>query len=207
MKQLPVILSIVALAVSSVALYKGSTTSKTTTASNTKQGGEASKTTEQGNFKIAYFEMDSIENNYQYVKDSYKQVKSKEEAIGNDLGAMERNYQKKIGEWQKKGAQMSQSESEQVQREYGQMQQNYQAKKVSLEQELNDLRNKKLRDIQIKIEEYLKEFNKSKNYSFVFSYEPALFIYYKDSAFNITPELLQGLNDEYARTKGKEEKK
>lgn len=101
---------------------------------------------------------------------------------------------------------MSQSESEQVQKEYGQMQQSYQSKKMSLEQELNDLRNKKLRDIQVKIEEYLKEFNKEKSYSFVFSYEPALFIYYKDSAFDITSELLQGLNEEYLKN-SKEPKK
>jgi outer membrane protein len=168
--------------------------------------GTPSASAEPNTFKIAYFEMDSIENNYQYVKDSYKQVKTKEEAINGELGAIERSYQKKISEWQQKGSQMSQSESEQVQKEYGQMQQSYQSKKMSLEQELNDLRNKKLRDIQVKIEEYLKEFNKEKSYSFVFSYEPALFIYYKDSAFDITSELLQGLNEEYLKN-SKEPKK
>jgi outer membrane protein len=157
----------------------------------------------EAGFKIAYFEMDSIENNYQYVKDSYAQVKSKEETINSELGGIERSYQKKISEWQQKGSTMTQAESEQAQKEYAQMQQSYQARKSSLEQELSDMRNKKLRDIQNKIEEYLKDFNKDKGYAFVFSYEPALFIYYKDSAFNITPELLAGLNEQYSKNKKK----
>ncbi len=200
MKQLPVVLSIVALALSAFAVFQQRGKTVTTSPVAVPADAPGNKPAQPGEFRIAYFEMDSIENNYQYVKDSYKQVKSKEEAISGELGSIERGYQKKIGEWQKKGAQMSQSESEQVQREYGQMQQSYQSRKISLEQELSDLRNKKLRDIQVKIEDYLKEYNKQKNYSFVFSYEPALFIYYKDSAFNITPELLKGLNDEYSKS-------
>ncbi|HJU45738.1 MAG TPA: OmpH family outer membrane protein [Chitinophagaceae bacterium] len=195
MKQLPFIISIAALAIAGMALYKSreNKTGQPAIAENKGAGGS--------NFRIAYFEMDSIETNYQYVKESYAQVKSKEEAINNELAGIERGYQKKISEWQQKGAQMTQAESQQAQKEYGQMQQSYQSRKATLEQELTDMRNKKLRDIQTKIEEYLKEYNKQKEYAYVFSYEPAFFIYYKDSAYNITPELLKGLNEEYSKSK------
>lgn len=203
MKQLSLIVSIVALVVAGIALYIQLSNKKTPSPVVSSAGKGSNNSVQGSDFRIAYFEMDSIENNYQYVKDSYAQVKSKEESINNELGSIERSYQKKIAEWQQRGAQMSQSESEQVQREYAQMQQNYQSRKMKLEQELNDLRNKKLRDIQLKIEEYLKEYNKEKGYAFIFSYEPALFIYYKDSAYNITPDLLTGLNDEYSKGKKK----
>lgn len=203
MKQVPLIISIVALGVAGIALYQQY---KSPVTHAGPAGSVASEGKAAGNdFRIAYFEMDSIENNYQYVKDSYKQVKTKEESINNELSSIERGYQKKIAEWQEKGAQMSQAESEQVQKEYAQMQQTYQTRKMNLEQELNDLRNKKLRDIQSRIEDYLKDYNKQKGFSFIFSYEPALFIYYKDTAFNITQDLLRGLNEGYQ--KGQEKKK
>lgn len=152
MKQLSLIVSIVALVVAGIALYIQLSNKKTPSPVVSSAGKGSNNSVQGSDFRIAYFEMDSIENNYQYVKDSYAQVKSKEESINNELGSIERSYQKKIAEWQQRGAQMSQSESEQVQREYAQMQQNYQSRKMKLEQELNDLRNKKLRDIQLKIE-------------------------------------------------------
>lgn len=195
MKQLPLILSIVALSLACVALYK------VRMAKTSQPAVIESKNTGSNNFRIAYFEMDSIENNYQYVKDSYAQVKIKEEAINNELAGIDRNNRQKISEWQKKGTQMTQAETEQAQKEYAQMQQNYQDKRTSLEQELNDMRTKKLRNIQVKIEEYLKEYNKQKGYAYILSYEPAVFIYYKDSAYNITSELLKGLNEEYNKNK------
>lgn len=195
MKQLPLILSIVALSLACVALYK------VRMAKTSQPAVIESKNTGGNNFRIAYFEMDSIENNYQYVKDSYAQVKIKEEAINNELAGIDRNNRQKISEWQKKGTQMTQAETEQAQKEYAQMQQNYQDKRTSLEQELNDMRTKKLRNIQVKIEEYLKEYNKQKGYAYILSYEPAVFIYYKDSAYNITSELLKGLNEEYNKNK------
>jgi outer membrane protein len=195
MNKLSLILSIVALSIAVMVLYQ-------LRAARKQQPVVAeSKNAGSNNFRIAYFEMDSIENNYQYVKDSYVQVKSKEEAINNELSGIERGYQKKISEWQQKGAQMTQAENQQMQKEYGQMQQSYQARKATLEQELTELRSKKLRDIQIKIEEYLKEYNKQKDYAYIFSYEPALFIYYKDSAYNITQNLLAGLNEDYKKNK------
>lgn len=208
MKQLPLILSIVALALSGLTMYRLSQNEKLKTVFVSGRPDISSRTnastgTASNGAGIAYFEMDSIENNYQYVKDSYAQVKSKEETINNELAGIERGYQKKIQEWQQKGSQMTQAESQQAQKEYAQMQQNYQSRKMTLEQELTDMRNKKLRDIQVKIEEYLKHFNKDKGYAYIFSYEPALFIYYKDSAYNITPELLAGLNEEYKKNKSK----
>lgn len=197
MNKLPFIISIAALAIAVIAMYR-SREMKTSQSVITE-----SKNTGAGNFKVAYFEMDSIEANYQYVKDSYAQVKNKEEAINNELTGIARSNQQKINEWQQKGAQMTQAESQQVQKEYAQMQQNFQNRKDKLEQDLTEVRNNKLRDIRVKIEEYLREYNKQKGYAYIFSYEPAVFIYYKDSAYNITPQLLEGLNEEYKKNKSK----
>jgi outer membrane protein len=150
-------------------------------------------------FRIAYFEMDSLEAHYNYFKDAEAQVKIKETAMNNELASMEKGYQKKIAEWQQKGTSMTQAESQQAQQEYAAMQQNFQSRKQTLQEELAKNNTEVMTDIKSKIEGYLKDYNKQKNFAFIFSYDPTTIIYYKDSAFNITSDVIAGLNAGYKK--------
>jgi outer membrane protein len=150
-------------------------------------------------FKIAYFDIDSLETHYGYFKEVLSQVKQKENAMNVELSSMEKTYQKKIAEWQKKGTAMSPAESEQVQQEYAMMQQNYQSRKQSLQEELFKNQEDLKSDIRKKIEVFLKEYNKQRNYSFIFAYESNSFMYAKDTTYNITRDLVDGLNAEYKK--------
>jgi len=53
------------------------------------------------------------------------------------------------------------------------------------------------------IEDYLAEFNKQKGYAYIFSYEPGFIMYYKDSLYDVTRDLVQGLNEKYGSKKKK----
>lgn len=150
-------------------------------------------------FRIAYFELDSLEAHYNYFKDAEAQVKTKETAMNNELGTMEKGYQKKIAEWQQKGASMTAAENQQAQQEYAQMQQNFQARKQTLQEELAKNNTEVMTDIKSKIEAYLKDYNKQKNFAFIFSYDPTTFIYYKDSILNVTNDVIAGLNAGYKK--------
>jgi len=150
-------------------------------------------------FKIAYFEIDSLEAHYDYFKDILGQAKSKESAMNSELSGMEKAYQRKIAEWQQKGAKMTQAESEQAQQEYAGMQQNYQSRKQSLSEELYKYNEDLKADIKKKIENFLKEYNKKGNYSYIIAYEPNSFMYYKDTLYNITQDLVDGLNAGYKK--------
>jgi outer membrane protein len=150
-------------------------------------------------FRMAYFNLDSLEAHYQYFKDVLNQVKGRENEMNAELSGMEKNYQKKITEWQKKGSTMSQTESEQAQQEYAQMQQNYQMRKQSLQESLLKHNEDLKSDIRKKIEDYLKEYNKDKGYNYIISYDANSFIYYKDTVNNITSDLVGGLNAEYKK--------
>ncbi|HOA39467.1 MAG TPA: OmpH family outer membrane protein [Flavihumibacter sp.] len=194
MKQLSIVLSAVAIALSGFAIYKTTTPAKEAV----KPASAGADTKPAGDFRIAYFDIDSLQNKYEYFKDALGELKVKEEAMNNELASMEKNYQKKISEWQKKGPSMSQSEADAVQREYAQMQQNYQQRRLSLEQQLETLKMDYKKNIKTKIEAYLKDFNKNKNYSFIMSYEPEL-MFYKDTVYNITNQLIDGLNAEYKK--------
>ena len=54
----------------------------------------------------------------------------------------------------------------------------------------------KQNEIKTKIENFLKDYNKTRNYSYIISYEQGLF-YYRDTAYNITTDVVKGLNDFY----------
>ena len=58
-------------------------------------------------------------------------------------------------------------------------------------------------DLQKKVEDFLKKYNEKKGYSFIVSYRPGEFMYYKDSVYDITKDIVNGLNAEYSKTKKK----
>jgi outer membrane protein len=150
-------------------------------------------------FRMAYFNTDSLEAHYQYFKDILEQVKGKENEMNAELSSMEKSYQKKIAEWQKNATTMSKAEGEQAQQEYAQMQQNYQVRKQSLQESLLKHNEDLKADIRKKIEDYLKEYNKVRGFNYIISYEANSFIYIRDTAYNITDDLVNGLNAEYKK--------
>jgi len=149
--------------------------------------------------RMAYFNLDSLEAHYQYFKDVLDQVKGKENEMNAELSGMEKNYQKKITEWQKKAPTMSPAEGQEAQQEYAQMQQNYQMRKQTLQESLLKHNEDLKADIRKKIEDYLREYNKKKGYNYIISYDANSFIYLKDTANNITNDLVGGLNAEYKK--------
>lgn len=159
----------------------------------------AEKQTTASGFKIAYFDMDSLEAHYNYFKDAEAQAKSKENQMNMELSSLQNKYQKKIADWQQKGSTMTQAEGQQAQQEYAEMQQTFQSRKEALQDELAKSNGQVMTDIKKRIETFLKEYNKQKNYSFIMAYEPNSFIYYKDSVYNITADVVEGLNATYKK--------
>ncbi len=165
-------------------------------------------TTEQkpvanSNFRIAYFDLDSLQAHYDEFKDAQTQIKARENEMNMDLARLDRDNQKKIQIWRQKGNQMTQAEGEQAQQEYAQMQQTFASHKQELEQSLYKRTEDLKTVIRKKIEDYLKDYNKEKNYSYIFAYDPNSFIYNKDTTYNITTDLVNGLNAAYAAEKKK----
>jgi outer membrane protein len=149
--------------------------------------------------RIAYFNMDSVEKNYQYIVDTRTQLKQQEQGITNELENLKKNYMNRVNALQQKAQSMSQQESEAAQAEINQMQVSFQQREASLTQEMQDKQFKIMQDINKKIEDYLKTYNQQRTYAFIFSHQPGDFIYYQDSAYNITGDIIQGLNAGYKK--------
>lgn len=155
-----------------------------------------STTAAPDDFKIAYFEMDSLEASFAMVKDVKAELSRKEDAVTSELRRMEKSYQEKLGRYQAQAATMSQVQSESATKDMMQMQQQMQNRKNALDQEYQDFYMRKMKEVKTKIEDYLKTYNAQKGYSYILAYEPGLF-YYRDSTLDITSDLIKGLNDSY----------
>jgi outer membrane protein len=151
-----------------------------------------------GNFKIGYFEMDSIENHYEYFKEVRNTLRGKEQDNGRQLADMKNTFASKYQELQKSAQTMSQSELAGKQQELMQMEKTFQNKEQMLNQDLQNESFKRLQEVKKKIEDYLKEYNKDKGFSYIMTNAPDL-VYLKDTAYNITTDLIAGLNSQYKK--------
>lgn len=165
-------------------------------------GQKISKVSREGNnFRMAYFDIDSLQEKYDYFKDMSGEMKTKEANVETQLSALQNSFQKRLKELQDKSPTMTQSEGEAAQREVGEMQQKFEQRKMVMEQELKKHQMDVMTDVRKKIENFLKEYNKEKGYAFILSYEPGFMLYYRDSVYDITNDVIRGLNDQYKKDK------
>jgi outer membrane protein len=153
------------------------------------------------NFKIAYFDLDTLQARYDYMKDVKSQAADRDNRITQELTGLDRKNQEQINQWRQKSSTMTQAEGEEAQRKYQEMQQEFAARKQELEQGLYKFEEEERNKIRKRIEEFVKEYNKERNYSYIIAYDATSFIYNKDTLYNITNDLIDGLNAEYKKTK------
>ena len=157
-------------------------------------------TSSQGSTKIAYFEMDSVQSQFEYYKEIRNGLLAKDQSMSRELSQMENNFAKKYQDFQANAPKMTQVEGTAKQQELIEMDKNLKNKKQMMEQEMAEESTRKLQDIKKKIEDYLKDYNKTKGYAYIISNSADL-IFYKDSACNITNDLVKGLNELYKKKK------
>ena len=183
---------VLALAVSVLFYLQFSSKKSATTVANTNAA------VADGKFKIAYFEMDSLENHYEYFIEVRNVLRGKDQENGRQLSEMKNTFAAKYQELQKTAQGMTQAEVNGKQQELMQMEKTFQNKEQMLNQDLQNESFKRLQEVKKKVEDYLKEYNKDKGYSYVFTSSPDL-IYLKDSVYNITSDLIKGLNNQYKK--------
>jgi len=150
-------------------------------------------------FRIAYFEMDSVEANFNAVKDVKGEISAKEIEYNNSLNQLDQIYKNKFNEYASKNS-MTQEETDAAQDVLKKLGESLKSQKQDIDQKYQDFIMRKNMDIKKKIEEFIKEFNKTKNYSFIVTDDTGLF-YFKDSVYNITSEVIKGLNELYKPSK------
>ncbi|HPG11628.1 MAG TPA: OmpH family outer membrane protein [Chitinophagaceae bacterium] len=153
-------------------------------------------------FRIAYFEMDSVSVHFDLVKEVKAELNKKENEINNEMDRLGKNFQERFTHYQNLAISggMSAEDQEKASDEMRKLEDQMKSRKSQLDQDYTDLVTRRQNEIKSMIEGFLKEYNKTKNYSYIISYEQGLF-YYKDSVYNITDDLVKGLNERYKKSK------
>lgn len=158
--------------------------------------------TQSGSVKIAYVEVDSIMSQYKFCKEYSLILQKKSQNIENTLAAKQNSLQAAVAKFQqdvqnnKYTQQQAEAVQANLQKQGADLQALQQRLGAEFQNETNTF-NKALRD---SIQHYLAAYNKDKKYGLILS-KAGDNILYADKAYDITNEVIAGLNKAYKPTK------
>ena len=164
----------------------------------------ASANAELSGMKIAYVEIDTLLAKYNFCIDLNEAMVKKSENVRMTLNQKMTALNKEKQEFQKKYESNAFLSPERAQQEYNRL--------AKMEQDLQELSNKLQNGLmednnansllfRDSIHAFLKEYNKTRGYSLIFSNTGFDNLLYADSAYNITKEIVDGLNARYSSAK------
>nr|MBP7472181.1 OmpH family outer membrane protein [Prevotella sp.] len=150
------------------------------------------------NLKIAYVEVDSIMTQYNFAKEYSALLEKKGQNIQKTLGAKGQQLQVAAANFQQKVQQnaYTRDQAEAIQSGLQRQQADLQGLQQRLGNEFQAEQNKYNKALHDSIANYLKEFNKDKKYSIIFS-KSGDNLLYADKSYDITKDVVAGLNKAY----------
>ena len=152
------------------------------------------------NLKIAYVEIDSLLTKYHYCNELNEVMIQKEENIRTTLNEKAKALEKEMIAFQRKlenNGFVSRERAEQENLRLAKKQQDLQKLQEKLAGELQAENQKNSLQLRDSINSFLKIYNKDKGYSMIISNSGFDNLLYADPAYNITNEIVDGLNARY----------
>ena len=202
MKYLSLILSSVALVLAGILFYQHQ-------AQNTKLRGfpadlHSGDSVQSRALKIAYVDLDSIDARFEFYKGKIEAFEKKKDGLDRQLNGAYQQLDKRRIDFLKKGNAITQAEADAFKKEYDQQLQYLENQRRKTEQEVQQEAMIMRDDIFKKINDYLSGYCKEKGYTYVFSYSKNANIFlYEDPVFNITEDVIAGLNTLYKKEENK----
>lgn len=152
------------------------------------------------NMKIAFVEIDSLLSKYNFYNDFTEEMIKKEENIRTTLNEKGKKLEKEAQEFQRKYENNGFVSPERAQQEYQRIQkqqQDLQELQQRLTSELAAENQKYSLAFRDSVNSFLKEYNKDKKYDLIISNTAFDNLLYGNPAYDITDEIVQGLNTRY----------
>jgi outer membrane protein len=146
---------------------------------------------------IAYIDMDSLHEKISYIKNIRAELENDQRSIETKWQNGYRSLENQKNAFIKsKGNSITQQDAEKFQGELMQQQQAIDGEKQDATQKLSAKSYKFMDDIQKKLKDFLAEYNKDKNFQYILTTGTGLdYMVYKDSALNITNDVIDGMNE------------
>ncbi|MCO5239851.1 MAG: OmpH family outer membrane protein [Chitinophagaceae bacterium] len=196
MKYLSIVLSSIALILAGMLFYQGQT--KYSNLQKAVAEARSGDTSQAKLLKIAYVDLDSIDARFEFYKGKIEAFEKKKDGLDRQLNNAYQQLDKRRIDFLQKGNAITQSEADIFKKEYDQQLQYLENQRRKTEQDVQQEAMIMRDDIFKKINDYLSGYCKERGYTYVFSYSKNANIFlYEDPIYNITEEVITGLNAMY----------
>ncbi|MFZ4398808.1 MAG: OmpH family outer membrane protein [Bacteroidales bacterium] len=152
---------------------------------------------------IAYVDSDTLWENYDFVKDTKKELDDLEAKLTNNYKAQAMAFKSEYDNYLKIGASLPLNEQKKREAALQQKQNSLMELEKSLGSQLTEEKQNKNIQLQDSIFAFIKRFNQSPKYSFILEKSRVSGILYANDSLNITKDVLKGLNEAYLKGKNK----
>lgn len=166
-----------------------------------------SSTDTQSELRIAYVEVDSIMTQFDYAKEKSKELEKKSLNARNTLSQKGNQFQTAANNFQQKlqnNGFTSREQAESAQAALQRQQNDLAALQSRLENELASEQQKFLQSLQDSLNNFLEIYNKGKKYDMIINKSAIL---YAGKKFDITNDVINGLNKRYKKSAEKKDEK
>ncbi|HEY9176871.1 MAG TPA: OmpH family outer membrane protein [Flavipsychrobacter sp.] len=159
--------------------------------------------------RIAYVNIDTLEAQYEYLKTKRKDFEERKKGMSDELERSQRQFQQDYlaAERKAQAGTLTQAEYESTSKRLLQMKQSLEAREATLTEKLLAEQDEFNKDLQRRLDEFLKDYNKDKHYDYILSHSKALgFIMLANDQLDITADVVAGMNELYKDEASKENK-
>ncbi|WP_300433674.1 OmpH family outer membrane protein [Christiangramia sp.] len=147
--------------------------------------------------KTAYVDTTVLIKEYKEMKDVEAQFTSKSDSVRQQLDSVAKVFQQEVQEYQSQMNSMSESQRKAKEQELMQKQQMLQQQQQMVGNRLREESNTVMDSLVTKIKDYVKDYGKDNNYTYIFGSNESANIMYAEEGLDITQEILSELNEEY----------
>lgn len=155
---------------------------------------------------VAYINGDSINSQYQFIKDKEAQLQS-------NLKGADAQFQKEYAKREKEAQELVQyaqskqlpdDEAKVVQDRLAQLEGEIQQIEAKMSEEIAAKKENMMKELNDRVKKYLEQFSADKKIDFVLNYQEGIpIVLHGNPAFNVTKEVLDGLNKAYQEERSK----
>jgi outer membrane protein len=152
---------------------------------------------------VVFINSDSLLDNYIYFKNKKTEYESRQNRIKSELESESSKIQKDAESYQLRAPGMTDMQRQIEEEQLMMRQQKLMQRKDELFDKLDEEQSRSSEELYDKLAKYLKEYNKDKNYQFIFGYQKGGGILFANDSLDITNPVLKGLNEEFDKEKSK----
>ena len=154
--------------------------------------------------KIAYVNVDTLDANYQFILDKYKELELVQQKNESRISREMKNAEKRVRELQENARWMTEQQAIDAQNELAQLEQNISSLQARMSNELLEKQQQVNKEYRNNLMKYLDVLNDENDFDYIMAVSEIGGILHAKDTFDLTERVLGHLNDSYLSDKSDE---